>query len=104
MQFISSDMIHPSKSSGDNKKDCQPACQSPGGAVKRIRIKKDGHCQFRAVAVHTQGGQQWWKHVRERAAEWVHTHWLVVTEDMAQRGVTLRALLHRLQTDEETDK
>ena len=27
-----------------------------GGAVKRIRIKKDGHCQFRAVAVHTQGG------------------------------------------------
>ena len=29
-----------------------------GGAVKRIRIKKDGHCQFRAVAVHTQGGQQ----------------------------------------------
>ena len=72
------------------------------GAAKRIRIKKDGHCQFRAVAVHTQGGQQWWKQVRERAAEWVQTHWLVVAEDMAQRGVTLRSLLHRLQTDEVT--
>ena len=40
--------------------------------------------------------------MRERAAEWVQTHWLVVAEDMAQRGVTLRALLRRLQTDEET--
>ena len=74
---------------------------SPGTA-KRSRIKGDGHCQFRAVAVHTYGSQQRWKQVRERAAEWVRTHWLVVAEDMTQRGVTLRSLLHRLQTSKDT--
>ena len=72
------------------------------GTAKRSRIKGDGHCQFRAVAVHTHGSQQRWKKVRERAAEWVQTHWLVIAEDMAQRGVTLRSLLHRLQTSEDT--
>ena len=53
MQFISSDKIHSSKRSGDNKEDCQPACQSPLDPVHCMCSRLVSTSEIEARIVHT---------------------------------------------------
>ena len=51
MQFISSDKIHPSKSSGDRKEDYQPACQSPDPRHRNGRNIQYAELSNRATSI-----------------------------------------------------